>query len=142
MAGPDAILGASVPVLTAAFERYARDELSVRADAPYRVLNEAVSRRWDYGIAGHDQGYVGVMDDLRRARETNPNLQVLIVNGNTDLVTPYAISRYLVDQVAPVAGARPIRLAVLDGGHMMYLRPDSRRALKAAATELYGTSAQ
>ena len=62
---------------------------------------------------------------------------VLIVNGYTDLVTPYMAARFLVDQVSAIPGARPIRLEVLDGGHMMYFRPASRQALKIAATELY-----
>jgi hypothetical protein len=46
-------------------------------------------------------------------------------------------SRYLVGQVRSIPGATPIRLEVLEGGHMMYFRPDSRHALKETAAELY-----
>ncbi|TIP22869.1 MAG: peptidase S10, partial [Mesorhizobium sp.] len=46
-------------------------------------------------------------------------------------------SRYLVNQLPSLADAKPIRLDVVEGGHMMYLRPDGRRALNEAASELY-----
>ncbi len=134
---PDPILDRSVSALTSAFTAYVRDELSYRTDMSYRLLNGDVSRNWDYGTSGSRQGYAGVMGDLQRARSLNPTMGVLIVNGYSDLVTPYMISRYLLNQISAIAGARPVRSAVLDGGHMMYLRPDGRRALKALAAELY-----
>ncbi|HET9963195.1 MAG TPA: hypothetical protein VFQ34_12715 [Nitrospiraceae bacterium] len=135
--GPDPVLDRSVPVLTSAFVSYVRDELNFRTDISYRMLNHEVSRSWDYGTSPSRQGYAGVMDDLQQARVLNPELQVLIVNGYTDLITTYMSSRYLAGQVPSLAGARPIRTEVLEGGHMMYFRPDSRRALKEAASELY-----
>lgn len=135
IAGPDPVLDRSVPVLTSAFVAYARDELNYRTDISYRLLNGEISRNWDYGTSG--QGYAGVMNDLQRARSLNPALGVVIVNGYTDLVTPYFASRYLVNQLPSLADTRPIRLDVVEGGHMMYLRPDGRRALKEAASELY-----
>ncbi|MEI9428912.1 S10 family peptidase [Mesorhizobium sp. Cs1299R1N3] len=137
IAGPDPVLDRSVPALTSAFVGYARDELNFRTDVSYRLLNGDVSHNWDYGTSASRQGYAGVMDDLQRARSLNPALGVVIVNGYTDLVTPYLASRYLVGQIPSLAGARPIRLDVVEGGHMMYLKPDGRRALKEAASELY-----
>lgn len=133
--GPDPVLDRSVPALTSAFVGYARDELNYHTDVSYRLLNGEVSGNWDYGTSR--QGYAGVMNDLQRARSLNPALGVVIVNGYTDLVTPYLASRYLVNQIPSLAGAKPIRLDVIEGGHMMYFRPDGRRALKEAASELY-----
>lgn len=135
--GPDPVLDRSVPVLTSAFVDYARNELGFHTNISYRLLNRDISRNWDYGIGESRQGYAGVMDDLQQARSLNPGLGVLIVHGYTDLVTPYLASRYLVDQMPSLPGAKPIRLDVLEGGHMMYFRPDSRRALKQTAAELY-----
>lgn len=135
--GPDPILDRSVSALTAAFTDYVRDELGFRTDMSYRLLNGEVSRNWDYGISQSRQGYAGVMDDLQRARSLNPTMGVLIVNGYSDLVTPYMTSRYLLNQVSSIAGARPVRAAVLEGGHMMYFRPDSRRGLKELAAGIY-----
>jgi carboxypeptidase C (cathepsin A) len=134
---PDPVLDRSIPVLTSAFTTYLRDELGYRTSMSYRLLNDEIARNWDYGISGTRQGYAGVMDDLQHARSLNPAMGVLIVNGYTDLVTPYMISRYLVSQLTPIAGARPIDVEVLMGGHMMYLRDDSRKALKALARQMF-----
>ncbi|CDX19138.1 Peptidase S10 serine carboxypeptidase [Mesorhizobium sp. ORS 3324] len=135
IAGPDPVLDRSVPVLTSAFVAYARNELNYHTDVSYRLLNGEISHNWDYGTSG--QGYAGVMNDLQRARSLNPSLGVVIINGYTDLVTPYLATRYLASQIPSLADAKPIRLDVVEGGHMMYLRPDGRRALKEAASELY-----
>ncbi|TPK61758.1 peptidase S10 [Mesorhizobium sp. B2-4-15] len=135
IAGPDPVLDRSVPALTSAFVGYVRDELNFHTDVSYRLLNGEITRNWDYGTSR--QGYAGVMNDLQRARALNPSLGVVIVNGYTDLVTPYLASRYLVSQLPSLADSKPIRLDVVEGGHMMYLRPDGRRALKDAASELY-----
>jgi carboxypeptidase C (cathepsin A) len=124
-------------VLTSAFTTYVRDELGFRTNVSYRLLNGDVSRSWEYVKGPSAQGYAGVMSDLQRARSLNPAMGVLIVNGYTDLVTPYMASRYLVGQVRAIPGAKPIRLDVIEGGHMMYFRSDSRRDLKEAAAELY-----
>ncbi|RUX32923.1 peptidase S10 [Mesorhizobium sp. M7A.F.Ca.US.011.01.1.1] len=137
IAGPDPVLDRSVPALTSAFVGYIRDELNFRTDVSYRLLNGEISHNWDYGTSASRQGYAGVMDDLQRARSLNPSLGVVIVNGYTDLVTPYLASRYLVNQIPSLANAKPIRLDVVEGGHMMYFRSDGRRALKEAASELY-----
>jgi carboxypeptidase C (cathepsin A) len=135
--GADPVLDRSVPVLTSAFVAYVRNELNFHTDISYRILNNEVSRNWDYGTGPTRQGYAGVMNDLQRARSLNPSLGVLIVQGYTDLVTPYMTSRYLVDQIPSIAGAKPIRIEVLEGGHMMYFRPDCRSALKEAVSGLY-----
>lgn len=137
VSGPDPILDRRVLVLTSAFVAYVRDELNFRKDMSYRLLNNEVSRNWEYGTGPARQGYAGVMDDLQRARSLNPAMGVLIVNGYTDLVTPYMISRYLLGQIHSIPGARPIRAGVLEGGHMMYFRPGSRQALKEVAFEPY-----
>ncbi|WP_342641410.1 S10 family peptidase [Rhodoligotrophos ferricapiens] len=137
IASPDPVLERSIPVLTSAFVAYVRGELKFDTKVSYRLLNSEIGRNWDYGTSPSRQGYAGVMGDLQRARALNPALNVLVVNGYTDLVTPYMTTRYLVDQIPTLAGAKPIRTRVLEGGHMMYLRPESRAALKAVAAELY-----
>jgi carboxypeptidase C (cathepsin A) len=135
--GPDPIIDDSIPVLTSAFVAYVQGELNFQTDMPYRLLNREAGRHWDWGTGPSRQGYAGAMGDLQRARASNPAMRVLLVNGYTDLVTPYMTARYLVGQVRSIPNATPIRLDVLEGGHMMYFRPDSRRALKEAAGELY-----
>jgi carboxypeptidase C (cathepsin A) len=135
--GPDPVLDRADSVWTPAFVRHVRDELGYATDVTYRLLNRSISGRWDFGTSPNRQGYAGALEDLQAARVLNPALQVLIAHGLTDLITPYFASRYLVDQLPPLAGAAPIELRLYGGGHMMYMRPESRRALKADARALY-----
>lgn len=133
----DPILDGSSTVLAAAFTQYVREELGFRTDLEYRLLYRDASGHWDYGTSATRQGFAGSLDDLQKARTRNPNLGVLIAHGYTDIVTPFAVSRYLVDQLAPIDKARPIDVKVYRGGHMMYFRPVSRQALARDARELY-----
>jgi carboxypeptidase C (cathepsin A) len=65
---------------------------------------------------------------------------VLIVNGLYDLVTPYFASQWLVNQLTiPDAVRAGIQLRIYEGGHMMYMRPESRRLLARDAADLYTT---
>jgi carboxypeptidase C (cathepsin A) len=67
----------------------------------------------------------------------NPSLEVLVAAGYADLVTPYFAYRYLLDQLPPLAGAVPVTFRAYLGGHMLYMRPGSRRALAADVRALY-----
>jgi carboxypeptidase C (cathepsin A) len=135
----DPILDGAVAVLTPAFTHYARAELGYKTDLPYLLLNREVGGRWDFGTSATRQGFAGALDELQKARTRNPGLGVLITHGYTDLVTPYGVSRYLIDQLAPIDKARAIELKVYRGGHMMYLRPVSRRALTQDARGFYSS---
>ncbi len=133
----DPILDDAVNVLTPLMVKYARDELGFHTDLPYTLLNRSLGGKWDYGTKPSRQGYAGCLDELQHARTLNPGLKVMIANGYTDLVTPFSVSRYLVDQLKPIEGARPIETRVYRGGHMMYMRPASRAALSSDARALY-----
>jgi carboxypeptidase C (cathepsin A) len=136
----DPILDGAVNVLTPVFVEYARTELGYHTDLQYRLLNREVSGKWDFGSSANRQGFAGALDQLQHARTLNPGLRILIANGYTDLVTTYLGSRFLVGQLEPIDGAAPIELRVYRGGHMMYLRPSSRRALSQDARGLYGAA--
>jgi carboxypeptidase C (cathepsin A) len=135
--GPDPVLDPAVPVWTSAFAAFVRDELGYATDVTYRLLEPEIGGKWDYGAAPGRQGYADAMDDLQAGRALNPALEVLIVHGYTDLVTPYLASRYLLDQLPPLAGAAPVTFRVHPGGHMFYTRPESRGALTEDARALY-----
>ena len=126
-----------MPLWTAAFIQYAQDELGYKTEATYRLLNRDVRSKWDFGTSPTRQGYAGVIDDIQDARAANRSLGVLIAAGYTDLITPYLAPSYLVNQLTPLEGATPIRVEDYAGGHMLYLRPDSRRALKQDVEAMY-----
>ncbi len=134
---PDAVLDATVPLWTAAFVQYAANELDYKTDATYRLLNRDARAKWDFGTSPTHQGYAGVIDELQEARSANPSLEVLIATGYTDLITPYLASSFLVNQLPPLPRAAPIQFETYAGGHMLYLRPDLREALKQDAKGMY-----
>ena len=140
--GPDPVLARAEPAWTAAFVAHVRGELGYATDITYRLLNEDLAGRWDYGTSSTRQGYAGALDELQAARAVVPAMGVLVAHGRTDLVTPYFASRYLLDQLPQLAGAVPIRLAVYAGGHMMYTVPESRRELARNAAQLYAAAAR
>ena len=133
----DPILDGAVSVLAPAMERYAAGELGFKTGLAYRLLNREVSAHWDYGQKPGQQGYAGSLDSLQDARIHNPALKVFIAHGYTDLVTPFAMSRYLVSQLRPIDGAAPVEVRVYRGGHMMYLRPGSRARLSSDVRGVY-----
>jgi carboxypeptidase C (cathepsin A) len=134
----DPVLDPAVAMFTGAFESYAADALGYRTDEPYRVLPRDVSRHWNW--QGASDGGLGLaLSSLESALLERPQTKVLIVNGRYDLVTPYLGSRWLVDQLSLAPTVRDgIRLRVYDGGHMMYMRPQSRAALAQDAAVVFG----
>lgn len=135
--GPDPVLDSTVPLWTSAFVHYAQTDLAFKTDESYRLLNRAVRGKWDFGTSPTQQGYAGVMDDIQQARAANRKLEVLIATGYTDLITPYLVPAYLVKQLPPLAGAAPIIIEDYAGGHMLYLRSGSRRALTQDVEAMY-----
>ena len=135
--GPDPVLDSTVPLWTSAFVQYAQDELAFKTDANYRLLNREVRNKWDFGTSPTRQGYAGVLEDIQDARAANRALEVFIATGYTDLITPYLAPTYLVNQLTPLQGASPITIEDYAGGHMLYLRPDTRRALRKDVEAMY-----
>ena len=136
--GPDPLLQPAVAAYGAAFNAYVADALGYHTDLPYRVLPHDISRQWNWQGERQGEGLGLAMSSLETALLEHPGTRVLIANGHYDLVTPYLGSRWLVDQLAvPAAVREGIRLRVYEGGHMMYMRPDSRMLLARDAAEIY-----
>ena len=146
--GPESGEGAGDPVLQpavaaygAAFNTYLAESLGVHTDLPYRVLPRDVSQQWNWQGERQEGGPGLAMSSLEAALLEHPGTKVLIVNGRYDLVTPYLASRWLVDQLEiPAAVRAGIRLRVYEGGHMVYMRPQSRILLARDAADLYGAA--
>ena len=134
----DPILDNSIAAFTAAFNTYAPAELNYRTELPYRVLPH-IYREWNFDDAKEGQDGLGLaLSGLQTALLDHPATKVLIANGRYDLVTPYFTSRWLVDQLnIPQAVREAIAVKVYDGGHMMYLRPQSRQALSNDVAALF-----
>lgn len=134
----DPLLEPTAAAFGAAFNAYAADELGYRTDLPYRVLAPDVSHEWNWQGARDGGGEGLAMASLEAALLDHPGTKVLIANGRFDLVTPYLASRWLIDQLPlPAATRAGVSLRVYDGGHMMYMRPQSRAALARDAAAVY-----
>ena len=134
--GPDPILDGVVRAYGSAFVAYARDELGFKTDITYTLLASDISGKWDWeGSVGH--GQPSVADDLRVLLALTPSFHLLVAHGYSDMVTPYAVTRYVLDHLPPVDGEERTQLKLYRGGHMFYLDPDSRKAFTADARSMY-----
>ena len=105
--GGDPILDGFTRALSGAFVGYARDELGFKTDMTYILLAHDVSSNWDWGNRREPPG---VSDDLRELLALKPSFRLLVAHGRTDLVTPYGVSRYVLDHLpdmGPRTWARP-----------------------------------
>jgi hypothetical protein len=53
------------------------------------------------------------------------------------MVTPYAVSRYVLDHLPPSIEEERAELRLYRGGHMFYIDPQSRKAFTADARMIY-----
>jgi carboxypeptidase C (cathepsin A) len=124
--GSDPILDGFVQVLSSLFVGYARDQLGFKTDMTYILLNREVSGKWDWG--GSPRSIASATRDMRELLALNPSLRIHAVHGRSDLVTPYAVTRYILDHLPPTLTADRTALTIYRGGHMFYLDPESRAA--------------
>jgi len=129
---PDAVLDALRAPLTGTMLALYRT-LGWQPEGPYQVLNEDVSRAWDWG---HGLSRPESVSQLRAALALDPALHVLVAHGRDDLVTPYFATKLLLAQMPEIGTPDRVRLLVMPGGHMLYLRDASRAALREAARAL------
>jgi carboxypeptidase C (cathepsin A) len=128
--GSDPVLDGFTRALSGAFVGYARDELGFRTDMTYIMLANDVGSKWDWGDR---RSPPGVSDDLRNLLALNPSFRLLVAHGYTDLVTPFGVSRYVLDQLPEIGGAGRTQLKLYRGGHMYYFSEESRRAFSTDA---------
>jgi carboxypeptidase C (cathepsin A) len=132
--GSDHVLDGYLMALGSTFAAYAREKLGFKTEMTYTLLNREVAGKWDWG-GGRAQA--SVARDLRELLALNPGFRVLISHGRGDIVTPYGVSRYLIDHMPPIGAENRAQLKIYRGGHMFYLEPDARAAFTADARAFY-----
>lgn len=111
-------------VLLPPFMDYVRNDLGYVTERPYTVLNLEASALWDR------KSTLGTPEDLAVALTQNTDLKALVVHGYHDLGANYFLSRYVLEQSTRTPGARKrLFFGTYPGGHMFYLRSDSRAEL-------------
>ncbi|NEK38952.1 S10 family peptidase [Rhizobium leguminosarum] len=139
--GDDAILDGFTRAYGGAFADYARNELGFRTEMTYSLLDRDISRRWEWGggRGGGSRFQASATDDIRQLLAANQAFHLLIAHGYSDVVTPYGVSRYVVDHLPPSLASGRVRLKLYRGGHMFYTRAEQRAAFTADAKAFYAT---
>jgi carboxypeptidase C (cathepsin A) len=101
----------------------------------YVLLASDISGKWDWDGGGRDSA--SVSSDVRELLALNPSFRLLIAHGYSDMVTPYAVSRYVLDHLPPIGDPSRAQLRLYRGGHMFYIDADSRKAFSADARNFY-----
>jgi carboxypeptidase C (cathepsin A) len=140
--GSDPILDGFTRALSGAFVGYARDELGFKTEMTYILLAHDVSSKWDWG---NRRSPPGASHELREMLALNPSFRLLVAHGRTDLVTPYGITRYVLDHIPDMdkkdlGAPERTQLELYRGGHMFYFNPESRHAFTADAKAFYQSS--
>jgi carboxypeptidase C (cathepsin A) len=134
--GPDPVLDGFTRALGGAFVGYARDHLGFKTDVTYSVLNGDVNGKWEW-----ERGSRGTppsaTDDIREFVSANPSFRLLVVHGYADLVTPYGVSRYVIDHMPDTGEPERVQLKVYPGGHMFYFADQQRAEFAKDARQFY-----
>ena len=133
--GPDPLLDGLTRAYGSAFA-LARDQLGYKSDMTYVLLASDISGKWDWGEGG-GRSQASISDDLRELLSLTPSFRLLVSHGYSDMVTPYAVSRYVLDHLPPIGEPVRTQLRVYRGGHMFYIDAESRKAFSADAKDFY-----
>ena len=101
------------------------------------ALSREANSRWDWGGRGSNRDNASVDEDLRTLLSLDPSFRLLVVHGYADLVTPYAVSRYVLDHLPDMGAPDRAQLKLYRGGHMFYFDGNSRRDFTADAKSFY-----
>jgi carboxypeptidase C (cathepsin A) len=130
---PDPILDVVTRAYGGAMASYARNELGFKTEMTYALLSRDV--HWDWGGGGRLQA--SVEDDLRTLLAYGPSFRLLVAHGYSDMITPYTMTRYLLDRMPDFDPPGRVQLKLYRGGHMLYLDPGSRKAFGVDAAAFF-----
>src|SRR6476646_8338871 len=131
---PDPILDIVSRAYGGAMASYARNELGFKTEMTYSLLNGDVTNHWDWQ-GGRVQASAD--DDLRVLLAYSPSFRIMIAHGYSDMITPYAMTRYILDHLPAFDPPGRAQLKLYHGGHMLYLDPQSRRAFSTDAAAFF-----
>jgi carboxypeptidase C (cathepsin A) len=132
--GGDPVLDGFTQALGGAFVAYARAELGFKTEMTFQLLNREVSGKWNWDGG---RARASVSRDMRELMSLNPGLRILIAHGRSDLVTPYSVSRYVLDHMPQMGPSPRTALKIYKGGHMFYFDAPERHAFTADAAAFY-----
>lgn len=132
---PDPILDGVSRAYGGGFADYARNELGFKTEMTYTLLANDISGNWDWGHGGRFTATSD--DDIRTLLAFSPSFRLMVVHGYADMVTPYGMSRYVLDHLPPIGPAGRVQFKLYRGGHMFYIAADQRKAFSDDAAAFY-----
>ena len=99
------------------------------------VMSSNAIATWDFSHAG--RALPDVVPDLSAALALDPQLKVLFLGGEHDLITPFHQTEL---DVARLGAGAPVTLHFHPGGHMTYLDDGSRPLMKAELAAFYASA--
>ena len=135
----DPVLDGFARAYGGAFVNYAREQLGFKTEMTYVLLANDVNGRWDWGN-GRGNGtrsLISISDNIRQLLSLNPSFRLMVAHGYSDLVTPYAVNKYVIDHLPQPDAPDRVKLNVYRGGHMFYTVQPSRVEFTADAKAFY-----
>ncbi|HEY3223598.1 MAG TPA: carboxypeptidase [Pseudolabrys sp.] len=132
---PDPILDVVTRAYGGAMASYARNELGFKTEMTYALLASDVHWDWQGGRL-----QASAEDDLRTLLAYDSSFRLLIAHGYADMITPYAMTRYILDHMPSFDPPGRAQLKLYRGGHMLYLDPASRKAFSDDVAAFYRTA--
>ena len=139
-------------VYNAMWNQYLNDELKFTSTSPFTDLNDQTFQFWDFGHVDPTGAQKGkdadgnvvlyTAGDLAAAMALNPDLKVFQASGYYDSVTPFYQTE-LTLAAMPLVDARAranLQIHSYPSGHMVYLDPGSRTAMKADLVGFYSSA--
>jgi carboxypeptidase C (cathepsin A) len=133
--GPDPLLDGLTRAYAGNFSTYAREELGFKTEMTYILLASDIAGKWEW--EGGGRAAASVSDDIRELLALTPSFRLMVAHGYSDMVTPYAATRYVLDHLPPIGDPSRTQLRLYRGGHMFYIDPESRKTFNADARTFY-----
>jgi carboxypeptidase C (cathepsin A) len=129
----DPVLPGFEPAFTSAIVDVYEKKFGWRLEQRYELINEEVNASWNWGSKPNPAESITA---LRQMLALDPNFRVVVAQGLTDLQTPYFGTQLELNQIPDFGPPGRLTLNVYPGGHMLYSRDDSRKALRDDARRL------
>ncbi len=119
----DNILDGYTRAYGALFAAYARKDLRFETDMTYTLLSREVNRQWDWDGG---RSNASASDDIRDLLSVIPSFRLSVLHGYSDILTPYGVSKFILNHLPEQLAKGRTELKLYRGGHMFYSDPNSR----------------
>ena len=128
----------ATPLTSAMVDLYTA-RLGWKTSTTYSLHSRRANRAW---IWGNSPSPPESVSSLKEVLSLDARFRTLVVHGFTDLVTPYAASLGILDQLPAYGDPARVTGTVYPGGHMFYSRDASRAAFRRDAEQLLAKTLQ